>query len=476
MLEITFNFKGELELLLFRKADTDSNKNLKGNYLDKGSILSAIEALTQGKAVYLQEEILGDMEVANAWNTLLNKTLDEKYKQISSMNSLLGEITRMDSMRDMLKSVESQSKSLQNMVSNSKEFSSSVENVSEIAQDVAVHTNTTRESTKTGIENMEKSLDFVMQSFDAMKRVNEDMITVKARTQDINQIIDIVKGIADQTNLLALNAAIEAARAGEHGRGFAIVADEVRKLAEHTKKSVEEVQANIAELQSAIDQSVVQMDKTSSQLDSGKNLVGSSMDTINKIGESIEEIDMTINQVAANTQEQFAVTESFTELINNVVSEADFLSDSCRKTGYAIYDASKHLDVIRINEALGNKGLISESDMIDVYKIDHEVWRWRIYNMLLENEKFDGINVSLSNYKGCRLGEWYYGEDSRHLRNLKAYKDLERPHREFHETATKALELYTNGDIRGAEIAFAKMDDCSKDVFRCLEDIKKSLQ
>ena len=462
-------------MLLFRKADTDSNKNLKGNYLDKVSILSAIEALIQGKAVYLQEEILGDVEVANAWNTLVNKTLDEKHKQVSSLNILLEEITRMDSMRDMLKSVESQSKSFQDMVSNSKEFSSSVENVSEIAQDVAVHTNTTRENAKTGIENMEKSLDFVSQSFDAMKKVNEDMITVKSKTQDINQIIDIVKGIADQTNLLALNAAIEAARAGEHGRGFAIVADEVRKLAEHTKKSVEEVQSNIAELQNAIDESVIQMEKTSSQLDAGKGLVDTSMDTINKIGESIQEIDMTINQVAANTEEQFAVTESFTQLISNAASEADFLSDSCRKTGQAIYDASKDLDVIRIDVALSNKDLIKELDMIDVYKIDHEVWRWRIYNMLLENEKFDSNNVFIGNYKGCRLGEWYYGEDSKHLKGLKSYEELEGPHRQFHEVARKALELYNSGDLKGAEVAFANMDTHSKEVFRCLEEIKKSL-
>lgn len=63
----------------------------------------------------------------------------------------------------------------------------------------------------------------------------------------IQQIIQVIDGLAFQTNILALNAAVEAARAGEAGQGFAVVADEVRSLAQRSAKAARDTAALIEE-------------------------------------------------------------------------------------------------------------------------------------------------------------------------------------------------------------------------------------
>ena len=133
------------------------------------------------------------------------------------------------------------------------------------------------ESSKLQVNSLQESAAAVEELSSSMNSINERADEVIKQSDDIKNIITIIKDIAEQTNLLALNAAIEAARAGEHGRGFSVVADEVRTLAEKTGKSLTEIEANVNILtQSITDMSSSIHEQTAAinQINEAMNIIG----------------------------------------------------------------------------------------------------------------------------------------------------------------------------------------------------------
>lgn len=211
--------------------------------------------------------------------------------------------------------------------------------INDIAGKVQSSSSNAEEASKISVLSTEK-ITFQNSEVENMLQAMEE---IKSKSDQIQNIIAAIDGIAFQTNILALNAAVEAARAGAAGKGFAVVADEVRNLA---SKSAE-ASANTAAL----------IENTLKAVENGTSIAGDTAQSLTIAVEGAQEVVEAVGKISRASASQADAVSQVTIGIDQISSVVQTNSATAEESAAASEELSGQAQML--------KDLVSEFKLKD---------------------------------------------------------------------------------------------------------------
>jgi methyl-accepting chemotaxis protein len=233
-----------------------------------------------------------------------------------------------------------------------KEISSSAEETARIAGEASNKS----EAGMVTVEEAVAHIQRVNEESEAMAAVIEDL---RAKNEEIIQIVTEITTIAKQTNILALNASIEAARAGEQGRGFAVVANEVKALAHNSGSEMQEktyaVQSTFA--------------RTGEGMVKGSELITEAGDAFRTIRDAVQLVAAQAGEVSAASRQIDGGMNHVTKAVNDTIVLSDQIASGTEDGSAAAQEQLATMEEVAASSAALSRMAEDLQSMIERFKL-----------------------------------------------------------------------------------------------------------
>ena len=248
--------------------------------------------------------------LADAFKVMINQMKELVQQIVEKSNMVAGASQQLTSTSQQTAASSNETATTMGEIAATVEqVTSNTQKISQASESAVGHAN----EGNTGITRVTEQMKNIVNS---SKMVTVIIDELDKKSQEINQIVELITSIADQTNLLALNAAIEAARAGEQGRGFAVVAEEVRKLAEQSANATKEINNLISAIQHESQTAVESMAEGGKEVEEGTRIV-------QEVGANFKEIIGAVQGLTSQIQDVATATEQMSSGVQNVAASTE---------------------------------------------------------------------------------------------------------------------------------------------------------
>ena len=252
---------------------------------------------------------------------------------------------------DTLYEVEEQQQQISQIAAAATQLAATSQGVAKSCEQASDSARQTRRIAEESSRDSQRTTDSIQQLNRRLTDTAEALGRVSEQGQQIQSVVDAIRGIAEQTNLLALNAAIEAARAGEQGRGFAVVADEVRSLSQRTQVSTAQIAGTVDSLRATVTQAVSLMEAACGQaINDAQSVTGLGV-RLGEIATAVQGVTDTLAQILTAVEEQATTADEVSGNIQQVDQAAGRLLDGARAVNQAADTLSKGSRALSDNTA-----------------------------------------------------------------------------------------------------------------------------
>ena len=315
-----------------QEAERQEQEAKRVNDANQAAILRLMNELQTVAEGDLTQQATVTEDITGAIADSVNYTVEELRSLVEQVQTTVGRVTETtaqveNTSTELLAASTEQLREIRDTGESVLQMAGRINDVSAQAQETAAVARQSLAASESGLAAVNNAIGGMNSIRDQIQETSKRIKRLGESSQEIGEITELISDITEQTNVLALNAAIQAASAGEAGRGFSVVAEEVQRLAERSADATRQIAAIVRTIQTDTQDAVGAMERSTAGVVEGARLsdaAGAALGDIDRVTRELSDLISRIsveaqkeakqaNEVAANIQHIFAVTEQTSE-------------------------------------------------------------------------------------------------------------------------------------------------------------------
>lgn len=292
-------------------------------------------------------------EIVEVSNTLADQVsvVSDKLTQLETSSE-----ETLAAMQEVQAGTGDSAEAVQNQLHKTEDISGQIETVTLASENIGNNVTAALTAIKEGQNNINKLIDQSKASEEAANGAVHEVEELKASTDKMEAIVEMISNVASQTSLLALNASIEAARAGEAGRGFSVVATEISNLAAQTQTATEDINnliSNIAKEMTSVANAITKLVENNKIQNEAAKVTADSFVKIvsnsDEIKNDSEQLSKIVNLLEKSNHEIVESIQTISAITEEVTAHASTTCDTTEANREIVRDVKDIVEEMTAN-------------------------------------------------------------------------------------------------------------------------------